>query len=193
MELRKADGAVIAVAVASYFVVSSHASPSDPADRHTRAQHPPSRARPRNALTASAPSTRPQKTQHHFYMAIGVVRARKQYKVEYPHMYATKEACPTLSDADRLSFAGTQRGMLNSLEMLPSFLALLAAAGVAYPWTAAGLGTSYLAGRVAYFRGYSTGSPAKRINAGTSLMYVGALGLAVTAGKAAVEALLRGK
>jgi hypothetical protein len=38
MELRKADGAVIAVAVASYFVVRERASPSDRADRHTRAR-----------------------------------------------------------------------------------------------------------------------------------------------------------
>jgi glutathione S-transferase len=126
-------------------------------------------------------------------MAIGVVKARKTLKVPYPHLYASEEACPAVSQDDRQRFNCVQRGMQNSLEMLPSFLALLAAAGVAYPWTASGLGAAYLAGRISYFRGYSTGDPAKRINAGTSLMYVGALGLAVTAGKAAVEALLRGK
>lgn len=124
-------------------------------------------------------------------MAIGVVRARKAYKVEYPAMYADNESAPHLSPADRAVYNGTQRGHLNSLEMLPSYLALLAAAGVPYPYTASALGSLYLAGRVAYFKGYSTGDPKKRMNRGTALMYVGILGLAVTALKAAGETLLR--
>lgn len=127
-------------------------------------------------------------------MAFGVVGARKKHGVAYPHLYATKENAPALSEADRNAFNCVQRGHLNSLEMLPSFLGLLAAAGVKHPATASALGAAYLAGRVCYFRGYSTGDPARRVNWGTSLMYVGVLGLAVTAAKVAVEALAgRGK
>lgn len=122
-------------------------------------------------------------------MAFGVVKARKKYGVEYPRLYATKENSPQLSDEDRQNFDCVQRGHQNSLEMLPSYLALLAAAGAKYPYTASGLGAAYLAGRIFYFRGYSTGDPKKRVNYGTSLMYVGILGLAVTATKAAVELL----
>lgn len=124
-------------------------------------------------------------------MAIGVVRARKAFKIEYPAMYADKESAPSLSEADRAVFNGTQRGHLNSLEMLPSFLGLLAAAGVPYPYTASALGSLYLVGRVAYFKGYSTGDPKARMNKGTMCMYVGILGLAITALKAAGETLLR--
>jgi glutathione S-transferase len=124
-------------------------------------------------------------------MAFGVVGARKKYQVEYPALYATGETAPGLSAEDRAKFNCVQRGHQNSLEMLPSFLALLAAAGVRHPLTASALGASYLAGRIFYFRGYSTGDPKKRVNKGTALMYVGVLGLAITAIKAAGEALLR--
>jgi len=123
-------------------------------------------------------------------MAFGVVGARKKYGVAYPALYASKETAPTLSDDDRQKFNCVQRGHQNSLEMLPSFLGLLAAAGIKYPATSAGLGAAYLLGRVFYFRGYSSGNPEKRVNYGTSLMYVGVLGLAITAAKAAVETLM---
>ena len=126
-------------------------------------------------------------------MAFRVVGARKKYGVKYPVLYATKENAPALSDEDRTTYNCSQRAHQNSLEMLPSYLALLAAAGVRHPWTAAGLGSAYLAGRVFYFRGYASGDPEKRMNYGTSLMYVGVLGLAITAAKVAGEALLGGR
>lgn len=124
-------------------------------------------------------------------MAIGVVKKRKAFKIEYPAMVADDQSAPDLSAADRAVFNGTQRGHLNSLEMLPSYLALLAAAGVPYPYTASGLGSLYLVGRICYFKGYSSGVPDKRMNKGTFFMYFGILGLAITALKAAGETALK--
>ena len=123
-------------------------------------------------------------------MAFKVVKARKEFKVEYPALYATKADHPSLTDEQRQTFNCHQRAHQNSLEMLPSYLGLLAAAGVRHPATSAALGASYLLGRVFYVQGYSTGDPAKRMSKGSAFMYIGILGLAVTATKAAVELLL---
>lgn len=56
-----------------------------------------------------------------------------------------------------------------------------------HPATAAAFGAAYLAGRIAYVQGYSTGDPEKRINPLVALNYVGLLGLMGTAIKIAVD------
>jgi glutathione S-transferase len=60
-------------------------------------------------------------------------------------------------------FNCTQRGHQNSLETLPSFLALLLVAGARYPVTAAIAGVVYNAGKIVYFNGYASGDPSKRM------------------------------
>jgi len=106
---------------------------------------------------------------HHFYMAFGVVGARKKYNVKYPALYAEKGT----PNADK--FNCVQRAHQNSLENLPQFLVLLLTAGLRFPVTAAVAGAIYLAGRVAYFAGYSTGDPEKRLRG--TFMYIGLLTL----------------
>lgn len=122
---------------------------------------------------------------HHIYMAGKVIKARKAHNVKYPDLYATKENC---ADATAMKkFNCVQRAHQNSLENQPIFLALLLSSGLQYPVTAAALGAVYLAGRVMYMEGYSTGDPEKRQRGGFA--YIGLLGLAVTAIKFSVDLL----
>lgn len=114
------------------------------------------------------------------------MKARKKYDVKYPTLYADEKTCP--NEANRNAYNATQRGHQNSLEMLPTFLGLLTVAGLKHPVTASGFGVLWLVGRVCYFKGYSTGDPQKRINAGTLVGYVGLFGLIGTAIKIAADA-----
>lgn len=98
---------------------------------------------------------------HHMYMPSFVMSARKKFGVSYPDLYATPENCP--NKENRQTFNCVQRGHQNSLENQPVFLALLLAAGLKHPVTAAVSGAIYLVGSVLYFRGYSTGNPDKRM------------------------------
>ncbi|GBF93639.1 microsomal glutathione S-transferase [Raphidocelis subcapitata] len=123
---------------------------------------------------------------HHMYMAF---KARKQFDVKYPALYADATNCP--NEANRKSFNCVQRGHQNSLETLPTFLGLLAITGLKHPVTASGLGCLYLVGRVCYFNGYSTGDPDKRVNAGTLAGYIGLFGLVGTAIKIAASAFAK--
>jgi hypothetical protein len=58
----------------------------------------------------------------------------------------------------------------NYLENLSSFLVYLVLGSVHYPLAAAGLGAIYLAGRVAYAQGYSTGTPTSAAAAVTAAL-----------------------
>lgn len=51
------------------------------------------------------------------------------------------------------------------------FLALLLVAGLKFPVSASVAGLVYLVGRIAYFAGYSTGEPNKRLRG--AFMYFG--------------------
>ncbi|XP_077541818.1 glutathione S-transferase 3, mitochondrial-like [Haemaphysalis longicornis] len=90
------------------------------------------------------------------WLACRVGRARKQYNVKYPAMY---------SDSD-IVFNCIQRSHQNYLEGYPQFLMTLFLGGFESPKVAAAAGVVYLAGRVVYALGYSTGDPAKRMRGG---------------------------
>eukprot|EP00892_Ulva_mutabilis_P005412 jgi/Ulvmu1/3242/UM150_0015.1 len=98
---------------------------------------------------------------HHIFMAFSVGKARKQFGVKYPDLYATTENCPKEEDAK--AFNCIQRGHQNSLEFQPIFLSLLVCAGLKNPVTAAIAGFVTLVGRLIYFTGYSTGVPNNRL------------------------------
>ncbi|CAK0748832.1 hypothetical protein CVIRNUC_001863 [Coccomyxa viridis] len=104
---------------------------------------------------------------HHLYMAFGVTSARKKYGVKYPLLYASGD------DASSKTFNCVQRAHQQSLENFPQFLAVFLVAGIAYPISAAIAGLVYLAGRVVYFAGYSSGEPDKRVRG--AFMYFGLL------------------
>eukprot|EP00775_Hariotina_reticulata_P013317 gene13317-13446_t len=109
------------------------------------------------------------------------------YNVEYPALYADEKNCP--NEAHRMKFNCTQRAHLNSLENISIFHTLLLTSGLKYPITAASFGALYLAGRIGYVEGYSSGDPKKRINYVTGLTYVGILGLLGTTIKFAYDLL----
>eukprot|EP00047_Mylnosiga_fluctuans_P003958 m.231952 g.231952 ORF g.231952 m.231952 type:complete len:149 (-) comp12282_c0_seq1:40-486(-) len=95
------------------------------------------------------------------WMGFRVGGARKKYGVQYPKLYADASDCGG-KQQDINTFNCIQRAHQNSLENLPQFLALLVFGGANYPAIAALAGVIYLAGRVAYVLGYSTGDPKKR-------------------------------
>lgn len=101
---------------------------------------------------------------HNFYMSFAVGAARRKFDVKYPAMYASGDS------TDANLFNCTQRGHQNSLESLPSFLALLLIAGIKYPITAAIAGAVYTLGKVVYFNAYSSGDPNKRMQGAFSYL-----------------------
>lgn len=82
-----------------------------------------------------------------------VLQARLIYKVDYPRMYIEPHAHV---------FNCIQRAHQNTLEVYPLFLVLLVFSGLLYPRLSAASGVIWIAGRVAYALGYSTGDPGKR-------------------------------
>jgi glutathione S-transferase len=122
---------------------------------------------------------------HHIYMGFKVGKARKQYNIDYPDLYATAENCP--NEANRKKFNCVQRAHQNSLENQPIFLALLTISGLQHPVTAASLGAAVLVGRIGYFEGYACGDPKKRGNPIYFAGMLGMLGLLGTTIKVAVD------
>merc|ERR1711979_186054 len=96
-----------------------------------------------------------------------VMKARKEHNVEYPTLYS----------ADNKTFNCVQRSHQNFLENYPTFLMLLFLGGLQYPRISAAAGLIYLAGRVRYAVGYSTGDPKNR--QGGAFGYIGLLTLLV--------------
>ncbi|KAI3427201.1 hypothetical protein D9Q98_007137 [Chlorella vulgaris] len=101
--------------------------------------------------------------------AIQVSKARKEYGVPYPLVYAMGEG----EAANK--FNCTQRGHQNMLETLPLQLAMQLLLGVFYPRVAAIEGAVWATARVAYTMGYMTGEPQKRMggNIVASLCFLG--------------------
>ena len=98
-------------------------------------------------------------------MAIGVMKARKQYGVEFPSLYALE------SNPNKKEFDSVQRGHQNVLESIPIFLAVqacvalaagpLVAAGLITVWTVAKVIVSSfggVGGRGSFFRVFFLGS-----------------------------------
>jgi glutathione S-transferase len=79
------------------------------------------------------------------WAAIQVAIARKKYDIKYPQMY---EGTP-----DSV-FDCVQRAHQNTLEYLPSFLALLMLNGIAAPYSTAAVGMVWNVARIVYVIGY---------------------------------------
>jgi glutathione S-transferase len=108
-----------------------------------------------------------------------VGKMRKQYKITYPTMYS----------ADNVLFNCYQRAHQNTLENYPQFLAMLLWGGLEMPVFTALAGVIWLAGRVAYSKGYYTGDPQKRMKGGFG--YIGLFMMLGATIKFAVKLLAR--
>ncbi|GAA6006522.1 hypothetical protein JCM11491_004993 [Sporobolomyces phaffii] len=94
------------------------------------------------------------------YQSLTVSKARKAAQVDYPAPYADNADAKRDVKANRFNCA--QRAHANTLENLPMFLLSLFHSGLYHPRLAALGGLIWLAGRVAYTVGYTTGQPSKR-------------------------------
>jgi len=93
------------------------------------------------------------------FLAIKVVLARRQFEVPYPQMYVGDGGA---SERGRV-FDGTQRAHQNTLETAPAQMIMIALLGLAHPIPAAAAQGVWVAGRIAYGLGYSTGDPNARL------------------------------
>eukprot|EP00889_Picochlorum_renovo_P004032 jgi/Picre1/31062/NNA_006418.t1 len=91
------------------------------------------------------------------WMSVKVALARRTYGVSYPAMMAEGD------DEGSKTFNCIQRSHQNTLETLPTAVALQMLMGLKFPITAACMGFAWSLGRIAYALGYSTGDPAKRM------------------------------
>lgn len=92
------------------------------------------------------------------FLAIRVALARRQFDVPYPQMYVGDSG----SERGRV-FDGTQRAHQNTLETAPAQMLMIAVLGLAHPIPAAAAQGVWVAGRIAYGLGYSTGDPQARL------------------------------
>ncbi|CDS41239.1 microsomal glutathione S transferase 3 [Echinococcus multilocularis] len=88
----------------------------------------------------------------HMFLAMRVIKARKDFNFPCPNMYHPS------SD----EFNCIQRAHQNYLEVLPMFLMGLFVGGLYCPVGATLLGTTYLVGRIFYYKGYTSGVPSNR-------------------------------
>ncbi|GAA5931687.1 MAPEG family protein [Sporobolomyces koalae] len=96
------------------------------------------------------------------FQSIKVSAARKAAAVDYPAPYA--DNADAKKDIKAKKFNCAQRAHANTLENLPIFLLTLFHSGLYHPRLASIAGVIWVAGRVAYTLGYTTGDPAKRSN-----------------------------
>nr|CAH0109515.1 unnamed protein product [Daphnia galeata] len=108
------------------------------------------------------------------WQSIQVGKMRKKLSVPYPIMYS-----PEITGNGNL-FNCYQRAHQNTLESYPLVLMLLFTGGLKYPVPAALGGAIWIAGRVAYSKGYYTGDPTKRMRG--SFGYIGLAILLGTSG-----------
>lgn len=89
-------------------------------------------------------------------MSIAVGKQRSKIGLKYPKIYAEGDG------VEENKFNCTQRAHQNHVESAPPVMLVMAALGTQKPVTAASLGMAYTLGRILYFKGYSSGDPAKR-------------------------------
>ncbi|PWZ53497.1 mRNA cap guanine-N7 methyltransferase 1 [Zea mays] len=119
------------------------------------------------------------------WMGFQVGKARRNYKVFYPTMYAIES-----ENKDAKLFNCVQRGHQNSLEWMPVFFVILLLGGLQHPTIAAGLGGIYIVARFFYFKGYATGVPDNRLKIG-GLNYLALLGLIICTASFGINLLIR--
>jgi len=122
------------------------------------------------------------------YQMENVGSARKAAGIKYPQLYAEK--AETISSPAALKFNCAQRAHQNTLESLPLVLFTTLLSGAYYPLTAASLCGVWVAGRIGYTIGYSTGVPAKRNSYGGHVAMLAAIGLGIASTVMSVQMIL---
>ena len=117
------------------------------------------------------------------YMGTQVMKARKEYKVPYPDLYAPP------SNEKAKEFNCVQRGHQNALETYPTFIVFNIVGGLFHPVPAAVLSVLWSIGRILYQKGYSTGNPDKRYSYGGMLHWISIFGSIGIAGHGALRML----
>ncbi|EJC99660.1 uncharacterized protein FOMMEDRAFT_112727 [Fomitiporia mediterranea MF3/22] len=93
------------------------------------------------------------------YQVYNVTKARKAANIAYPQAYAEK--AEAMSSVAAYRFNCAQRAHQNTLESAPHVILSTLVTGLKYPYLAAALGGTWIAGRFFYTIGYSTGDPDK--------------------------------
>ncbi|CAG7848496.1 SubName: Full=Uncharacterized protein {ECO:0000313/EMBL:CCA66602.1} [Serendipita indica DSM 11827] len=104
---------------------------------------------------------------------------RRRANIRHPQCYADPKQMS--DDINALKFTCAQRAHQNMLETLPIILFGLAWSGLYYPVTTSALGVGWIISRVIYLKGYTSGTPEKRLPgfqiASTFLFCIVGLGL----------------
>ena len=117
-------------------------------------------------------------------LSFKVGKARKDYGVELPTMYAAGK------DAKSVKFNCVQRGHQQALETFPMFLAASLVGGVRYPVSVAAFGLLWMKARFAWAEGYATGDPKNRYaNAWGYFIWTGLMGTFTACGAVGLELL----
>lgn len=178
-----ATAAPAASAAASPSAASAAATPLRPRRRRALAAPPPQAA----ASAAAVASLLPPDYGYVIaslgltaallqFLAIRVALARREYGVDYPTMYA--------GTPEKRTFDCVQRAHQNTLETSGAQSLMIALLGLSHPIPAAAVQTAWVAGRLAYALGYSTGDPKARLPgvAVSGLLYVGTIAASLAEG-----------
>jgi len=104
----------------------------------------------------------------HTWQMLRVLFARKAAEIDYPQLYAERSEAEASPAA--MSFNCAQRAHMNTLENTPHVLMGILFTGLKFPYLAAGLGTSWLAGRIIYTLCYTSNGPERRLLSAFSQM-----------------------
>ncbi|CAJ1345498.1 unnamed protein product [Effrenium voratum] len=107
-----------------------------------------------------------------FYLTINVVKARKQFNVKYPALYAPE------SHEKAEQFNSVQRAHQNTLENWAPVQLLMVFNGLVHPKFAAACGMIWAVGRIIYGYGYAKNGPNGRVIGGM-LSHVGDMPLLI--------------
>ncbi|KAI8365147.1 hypothetical protein BD560DRAFT_402276 [Blakeslea trispora] len=108
-----------------------------------------------------------------FSLGFNVYSARTAANVPYPYVYAEKSEAE--KDPKKHVFNCIQRVHHNTMEIFPVFQTMLMVGGLKHPELSTGCAGIFLAGRMFYSSGYSSGDTTKRSRG--MVAYIGLLGL----------------
>jgi len=104
----------------------------------------------------------------HTWQMLRVLFARRAAGIKYPQLYAEKSEAEESPAA--MIFNCAQRAHMNTLENTPHVLMGILFTGLKLPYIAAGLGASWVTGRIIYTLCYTSNGPERRLLSAFSQM-----------------------